>query len=342
MSSMESSGVMTPMSIPSPPAEWRTFNIGAWLRDLGLEWFALNISINAYALFILLGIVFAVLIVNHRLTSRGAEPWIVVDIALWAVPLGILGGRLFHVVTHPSDYFFPGADLLRVFYIWEGGLAIFGALLGGALGAWIGTRMTGIRFWSFADALAPGLLIAQASGRLGNYFNQELFGAPTDLPWGLEIDPGNPAIPVGLPTDTLFHPTFAYEALWNLLGALVIIAATRKLGLQWGKAFGLYLIWYGVGRFTLEFLRLDVAEVIFGLRANQWAAIAAVVLGLVIILAQRVRHPGSEPSVYRPGKEWQPEDEVESEERYRVEELLADSRSASETTTSGKPSTNDK
>jgi prolipoprotein diacylglyceryl transferase len=334
---------MLPSSLPSPPAEWRSFNIGQWLRDLGLDWFALNVSVNAYALFILLGIVAAVFIVNHRLTHRGAEPWIVVDIALYAVPLGILGGRLFHVITHPADYFFPGADLWRVLYVWEGGLAIFGALLGGAVGAWIGARISGIRFWAFADALAPGLLVAQAMGRLGNYFNQELFGAPTDLPWGLEIDPGNPAIPVGLPAETLFHPTFAYEALWNILGALLIIAATRKFTLQWGKAFALYLMWYGIGRFTLEFLRLDVAEVIFGLRSNQWAALAAIVLGLLIIMVQSKSHPGLEPSVYRPGKEWKPDDEVESEDRYRLgEDSEPDSEAASVTTTSGEPAQSDK
>lgn len=332
---------MRPLSIPSPPAEWRSFNIGQWLRDLGLDWFALNISINAYALFILLGIFLAVVIVNSRLTARGGEPWIVVDVALWAVPLGILGGRLFHVITHPSDYFFPGAELMRVFYVWEGGLAIFGALLGGALGAWIGTRLAGLRFWAFTDALAPGLLVAQAFGRMGNYFNQELFGAPTDLPWGLEIDPGNPAIPVGLPTDTLFHPTFAYEALWNILGALVIVALTRRFTLQWGKAFALYLIWYGVGRFALEYLRLDVAEVVFGLRSNQWAALAAIVLGLVIIVTQRRRHPGREASIYRPGKEWEPDDEVESEV-YRLDEDDEANEAASVATTSGEPAPTDK
>ncbi|MEX2441651.1 MAG: prolipoprotein diacylglyceryl transferase, partial [Pontimonas sp.] len=301
------------------------------------------LNVNAYALFILLGIVAAVLIVNHRLSSRGAEPWIVVDIALYAVPLGILGGRLFHVITHPADYFFAGADLWRVLYVWEGGLAIFGALLGGAVGAWIGARISGIRFWAFADALAPGLLVAQATGRFGNYFNQELFGAPTDLPWGLEIDPGNPAIPVGLPAETLFHPTFAYEGLWNILGALLIIAATRRLSLQWGKGLAMYLIWYGMGRFSLEFLRLDVAEVIFGLRSNQWAALAAILLGVMIIIVQTKSHPGLEPSVYRPGKEWAPEDEVESEDRYRLgDDSEAESEAVSATTTSGKPASSNR
>lgn len=330
---------MNPSSLPSPPAEWRSFNIGEWLRNIGLDWFALNLTINAYALFILLGIVFAVLIANHRLTARGAEPWIVVDIALWAVPLGILGGRLFHVITHPSDYFFPGADLLRVLYIWEGGLAIFGALLGGALGAWIGGRLTGVKFWAFADALAPGLLIAQATGRFGNYFNQELFGRPTDLPWGLEIDPGNPAIPVGLPVDTLYHPTFAYEALWNVLGALVLIGLVKRFELQWGKVFAVYLIWYGIGRFFLETLRLDVAEVIFGLRSNQWAAIGAILLGLVIIWVQTLRHPGRERSVYRHGKEWEPEGALDSDDRYRLDESGESEKQdvATSAATSGEP-----
>lgn len=309
-----------PLGIPSPPSEWRSFNIGAWLRSLGLEWFGLNLTINAYALAILTGIVLAILIVNHRLTSRGAEKWIVIDVALYAVPLGILGGRLFHVITHPADYFYPGANLWRVFFVWEGGLAIFGALLGGALGAWIGTRLVGIRFWSFADALAPGLLVAQGVGRLGNYFNQELFGAPTDLPWGLQIDAGNPAIPAGLPDDTLYHPTFLYEMLWNLFGALVLIALLRRFSLQWGRLFGLYLVWYGIGRFFLEMIRLDVAEVILGLRANQWSALAAIALGLAILLVQKRRHPGSEPSVYRPGKEWVEPSALHSEDRYWLDE----------------------
>jgi prolipoprotein diacylglyceryl transferase len=312
--------ITMPQGIPSPPSDWRSFNLGAWLRDIGLEWFGLNLSINAYALAILLGIVFAILVVNQRLTYRGAEKWVVIDVALYAVPLGILGGRLFHVATHPSDFFFPGANIWRIFYVWEGGLAIFGALIGGAIGAWIGTRIVGLRFWSFADALAPGLLIAQGVGRLGNYFNQELFGAPTDLPWGLQIDTPNPAIPAGLPPETLYHPTFLYEMLWNLFGALVLIALVRKFNLQWGRLFGLYLVWYGVGRFFLEMIRLDVAEVIFGLRANQWMALVAIAVGFAIFVIQARRHPGDEPSVYRPGREWEEPSALQSEDRYWLDE----------------------
>jgi len=309
-----------PAGLPSPPREWRSFNLGAWLRDWGLDWFSLNLTVNAYALAILLGIIFSILIVNHRLTARGAEKWVVIDVALYAVPLGILGGRLFHVATHPADYFFPGANIWRIFYVWEGGLAIFGALIGGALGAWIGTRIVGLRFWSFADALAPGLLVAQGVGRLGNYFNQELFGAPTNLPWGLDIDRPNPAIPVGLPPETLFHPTFLYEMLWNFFGALVLIALLRKFNLQWGRLFGLYLVWYGIGRFFLEMIRLDVAEVILGLRANQWTALVAITVGLAIFIIQKRRHPGDEPSVYRPGREWEDPSALQSENRYWLDE----------------------
>jgi prolipoprotein diacylglyceryl transferase len=176
--------------------------------------------------------------------------------------------------------------------------------------------------------------VAQAIGRIGNYFNQELFGRPTDLPWGLEIEPGNPAIPVGLPADTLFHPTFAYEMFWNLLGALVLIALGRKLGLQWGRVFALYLVWYGLGRFLLEMLRLDVAEVFWGLRANQWASVAAIALGLLIFWWQARRHPGLEPSIYRPGKEWEPEGALDSEDRYRLEDdVEPESSSAAGATT---------
>jgi len=302
--------------IPSPPGSWRSFNLGQWLRDLGLDWFGLNLSVNAYALAILVGIGFAVWLTNKRLVDRGGEPWVVLDIAIWAVPLGILGGRLYHVATHPADYFYPGADLLRIFYVWEGGLAIFGAVGLGAVGAFIGAKLAGIRFSSFADALAPGLLLAQGIGRLGNYFNQELFGAPTALPWGLNIDRPNAAIPLGIPDDTLFHPTFLYEMVWNFVGVAALILVGRSLTLQWGRLFGLYLVWYGVGRAYLETLRLDPAELLLGVRVNVWTALVVVVLGLVIFIVQAGRHPGLEPGLYVPGKEWVPETEVDLEDNY--------------------------
>ena len=273
-------------SIPSPSIQY--FDLGP-------------LRIHIYALCILLGIGLATWITDARLSKRGAERGVVLDIILWAVPLGIIGARFYHVFTHPADYFYEGADLLKVLYIWEGGNAIFGSLLGGAVGAWIGCKQTGIRFWSFADALAPAMLIAQATGRLGNYFNHELFGQPTTLPWGLEIESTNPAFPAGLPEGTLFHPMFLYEILWNLLGAFVIIVLERKLYLRWGKAFGVYLIWYGIGRSVFETYRLDSSETFLSIRTNVWAALLAIVVGVLIILIQNRRHPGKELSVYVEG-----------------------------------------
>lgn len=270
--------------------------------------------IHFYALCILAGIVVAALITNHRLTKRGAEPWVVIDICLLAVPLAIIGARIFHVVTHWGFYFGEGKNIWAIFYIWEGGIAIFGALIGGAIGAWLGCKWTGIRFWSFADALAPGLLLAQAMGRFGNWFNQELYGLPTDLPWGLQIDYPNAAWPEGLPAGTLFHPTFLYEVIWNSLGVLFLLWAGTRFRLQWGRLFALYLIWYSAGRIVWESIRIDPSEVFFGLRTNVWAAIAGVVVGLVIFIVQTRRHPGFEPSPYMRGREWSADGVVQSQD----------------------------
>lgn len=287
-----------PLSIPSPGID--TLQLGP-------------IPIRIYALCIIAGIIAAVLLTNRRLTKRGAEPWVVVDIALIAVPIGIVCARIYHVVTHWSFYFGPGANPWSALYIWEGGIAIYGALIGGAVGAWLGCRWTGIRFWSFADALAPGILLAQAMGRFGNWFNQELYGLPTDLPWGLEIDYPNPAWPVGLPEGTLFHPTFLYEVIWNTLGVLVLLFVGRRFRLQWGRLFAIYLIWYSAGRVVWESIRIDPSYIILGLRTNVWAAIFGVVVGIVIFIVQTRRHPGFEPSPYVVGREWRPNGTVQSD-----------------------------
>jgi prolipoprotein diacylglyceryl transferase len=309
--------VFAPLSIPSPDYAWQVFNLGQWFRDIGLTWFGFDLNIHAYAICILLGIIAAGILTNYRLTRRGAEPGVVLDIIIWAVPLGIIGARIFHVLTHPDDYFYAGADLWKVLYVWEGGIAIFGSLIGGAVGAYIGCRFSGIRFWTFADAVAPALLLAQAFGRLGNWFNHELFGLPTDLPWGLQIETDNPAYPAGLPEGTLFHPTFLYEIIWNVVGLILILVIERKMRLQWGKVLGLYLIWYGLGRTVFESIRIDPSEVFFGLRSNVWAAIFAVIIGIVIILVQNRRHKGLELSPYVPGREWvKPGTGVESSDTY--------------------------
>jgi prolipoprotein diacylglyceryl transferase len=275
-------------SIPSPEISF---------IDLG------PVRIHFYALFILTGIAIATFMADRTLTKRGAEKGVFLDIALWAVPAGIIGGRFFHVITHPRDYFFEGADLLAVFRIWEGGLAIFGAITLGAVGAWWGARQAGIRFSAVADAVAPWVLVAQGIGRLGNYFNQELFGIPTTLPWGLEIPSTNPAYPNGLPDGLTFHPTFLYEMLWNFAGAAAILYLASKLKLQWGKVFGLYLVVYSFGRIWIESIRIDPSEVILGLRINIWSALIGVAIGIIIIWVQSRRHPGLEPSVYADGRE---------------------------------------
>lgn len=279
-----------------------------FLRVVGPTW-----GIQTYALCILAGIVVATLLTGWRLRQRGVEAGYVIDIAVWAVLLGILAARIFHVATHPDDYFGPGRDPMTALYIWEGGIAIFGALIGGAIGVWIGCRQTGVRFTTFADALAPGLLLAQAFGRLGNWFNHELFGQPTGLPWGLEIEATNPAFPVGLPAETLFHPTFAYEIAWNVLGAALLLWIDRKRDVQWGRLVALYLIWYGIGRSVFETIRLDPSELLLGIRVNVWMAFLAIAVGVVVWIVQTRRHPGLEPSPWQPGREPGAEGGVDSE-----------------------------
>lgn len=273
---------MTPppvAGIPSPPVEWASFQVGPF-------------TVHWYAIIIVTGIVLAALWTNHRLTKRGAEKWVVIDIALWAVVLGLFGARMYHVFTHPGDYFYEGANLWRIFFIWEGGNAIIGALIAGGIGAWIGCRNAGVSFWSFADALAPGLLLAQAVGRLGNYMNNELYGQPTDLPWGLQIAPDNPAYPVGLPEGTLFHPTFLYEMLWNLLGIAIILLAERMFRMRFGKAIALYFIWYGLGRMWIESLRVDYSEIILGMRSNVLGALVMSIVGVALLVWSARVHPG--------------------------------------------------
>ncbi|WP_432790549.1 prolipoprotein diacylglyceryl transferase [Brevibacterium sp. K11IcPPYGO002] len=270
------------------------------------------LTIHFYALCILVGIIIAIVLTNRRLTKRGVEDWQVLDIATLAVPMAIVFARIYHVITHYTDYFGPGRNPWNpfepgsVWAIWEGGIAIFGSLIGGTLGAWIMCRRLGLKLTTLLDALAPGLILAQACGRFGNWFNQELFGLPTTLPWGLEIDPGNPAIPLGTPPGTLFHPTFLYEVIWNSLGALALLYLSRHIFFQWGRLFAVYLMWYGAGRIVWESIRLDPSFIILGLRTNVWGAIGAVALGVIIMLAQWKRHPEPEESPFIPGREPQP------------------------------------
>jgi len=271
-------------SIPSPDPVWSQFALGP-------------LTVHTYALCILAGIAAAIAITQRRLGRHGAPRGVVLDIIIWAVPLGIVGARFYHVFTHLGDYFYAGANLWDVFAIWDGGNALYGSLIGGAVGAWIGCKRTGVRFWSFADALAPAMLVAQSMGRIGNYFNHELFGLPTTLPWGLQIEASNPKFPAGLPDGTLFHPLFLYEIIWNLIGVGIILAVERRFSLQWGRVFGVYLLWYGLGRSWLEAIRIDpTSDGFLGIPANIWASFVAIALGIALLVVQARRHPGNEPS----------------------------------------------
>ncbi|NYF54201.1 prolipoprotein diacylglyceryl transferase [Micromonospora purpureochromogenes] len=256
------------------------------------------VPIRAYALCIILGIVLACWVTERRLRQRGVAPGAVLDIAVWAVPAGIVGARIYHVITSPEKYFGTGGDWLKVFYIHEGGLGIWGAVAGGAVGAWIAARQLGIPFAVVADALAPGLPLAQAVGRFGNWFNNELYGGRTTLPWGLEIhkmDPANPGQarrdPAGQAVlePGLYHPTFLYEALWNVGVAALVFALDRRFKLGKGRAFALYVMGYTAGRFWIELMRTDEANQILGVRLNVWTA-AVVFLGALIYFL-RVRGP---------------------------------------------------
>lgn len=286
-------------AIPSPPS-------GEW--DLG------PLPIRAYALAILLGIFAAVWLSDRRLIARGGEPGQIVDIAMWAVPFGIVGGRIYHVISSPGPYFGADGNPMKAFAIWEGGLGIWGAIAFGAVGVAIGARRIGLRFSVLADVIAPGLLVAQAIGRLGNWFNQELFGRPTDLPWGLQIDSAHPNFPAGFPADTLFHPTFLYELLWNLAAAaLIVFWAERRFKLGHGRVFLLYVMLYTAGRLWIELLRIDPAEQVLGLRLNVWTSLVVGGGALVWFIISNQRHPGREESV------WLPNAEPEAEESSAAE-----------------------
>jgi prolipoprotein diacylglyceryl transferase len=270
---------MTLAAIPSPTQ-------GVW--ELG------PLPIRAYALCIVLGIVVCIWLTDKRFQARGGAPGDVLDIAVWAVPFGIIGGRLYHVITTPEPYFGEGGDPLRAFAIWEGGLGIWGAIALGAVGAWIACRRRGIPLPAFADALAPGLLVAQAIGRLGNWFNNELYGGPTDLPWGLTIHEwadghaviGPDGQPVVLGT---FQPTFLYEPLWNLAAAALVIWADRRFRLGHGRAFALYVASYCAGRIWIEMLRTDPAEHFFGIRLNVFTALVVGLLAVAYLWGMRGR-----------------------------------------------------
>ncbi|WP_262705092.1 MULTISPECIES: prolipoprotein diacylglyceryl transferase [Streptomyces] len=250
------------------------------------------LPLRAYAFCIILGIFVAVWLTRTRWAARGRDRHEVDDIAIWAVPFGIVGGRLYHVITSPDAYFGEGGDPWKALRLWEGGLGIWGAVALGALGAWIGCRRRGISLLDFADAVAPGLALAQAIGRWGNWFNQELYGRPTTLPWGLKIAPANrPGSSPGIAT---YHPTFLYESLWNIGVALLLLWVGRRFATKQGQTFALYAAAYTVGRFWIEYLRIDEAHTFGGLRLNDWTSIAVFSAAVVVLLRSARRDEGDD------------------------------------------------
>ncbi|MBA0125636.1 prolipoprotein diacylglyceryl transferase [Haloechinothrix sp. YIM 98757] len=270
------------------------------------------VPIRAYALCIIAGIIIAILWGERRWAARGGERGLITDIAVFAVPFGLVGGRLYHVMTDWQRYFGAGNDPLDVVRIWDGGLGIWGAIALGAVGAWIACRRRGIPLPAVADAVAPGIVVAQGIGRLGNYFNQELYGKETSLPWGLEIyqrvDPDNPSRPAGVDgvaVDTtplaVVHPTFLYELLWCLGVAVLVVWADRRFRLGHGRAFALYVAGYTAGRFWIELLRVDEAwRPVLDVRINVWTATAVFLGAVLYMIVARGRGPREDPALLAP------------------------------------------
>ncbi|OFJ50840.1 prolipoprotein diacylglyceryl transferase [Mycolicibacterium grossiae] len=261
-------------------------------------WHLGPIPIRAYALCILVGIVVALIIGDRRWSARGGEPGVIYDIALWAVPFGLIGGRLYHVITDWTTYFGPdGKGFGAALRIWDGGLGIWGAVALGGVGAWIACRRRGIPLPAFGDAIAPGIVLAQAIGRLGNYFNQELYGRPTTLPWGLEIyerrnAAGIPDSLNGVSTGQLVevvHPTFLYELLWNLLVFAALLLLDRRFRFGHGRLFALYVAGYCVGRFWIELMRSDYATTIAdtGIRVNTFTSTFVFIGAVVYVMVAK-------------------------------------------------------
>ena len=262
------------LALPSPPSPV-VFQIGPF-------------ALRYYGLFIALGIALATWITARELVRKGYDGVLALDALFFVVPLGFIGARLYHVATDYELYArdpFPG-----VFEVWNGGLGIYGAVIGGFVGILLFARVRGISPLVLADAAAPGLVLAQAVGRWGNYFNQELFGRPSNLPWAIEISPENR--PVGFKDAETFHPTFLYESLWDILVALVLLFVARRFSerLKNGDIFLLYVCLYSVGRFFVETLRIDPAFPIGDVRGNLFvSSILALTFALILFLRHASR-----------------------------------------------------
>lgn len=260
-------------------------------------WYLGPIPIRAYALCIITGIIAAVWLSRRRYVARGGDPEVVMDATLVLVPAGIIGGRLYHVITDSDQYFCSDCNPMQVFNIASGGLGIWGAVTLGTLAVAVMMRVKKLPFAPLADAAAPGIILAQAIGRLGNWFNQELYGRPTSVPWGLEIynrvdDAGKVAPMTGHSTGEVLavvHPTFLYEMLWNLLICAVLLWVDRRFRMDRGRLFALYVVGYTLGRFWIELMRSDAATLILGLRVNTIVSAVVLLAGVAYLVITRRR-----------------------------------------------------
>ena len=253
------------------------------------------IELHAYGLMLLLGIVAATVLTGIRWTRRGGDWDLVLRVAMWGVAGGIIGARAYHVVTSwsevPDEWWGP-------FAVWRGGLGVWGGIAGGVLAGAIVVRRSGNSVFEFMNAVAPGLLLAQAIGRWGNYFNQELFGEPTDLPWGLEIDAFRR--PAEFADSATFHPTFLYEFAWNILGVIVLLLVDRRFRIKPPGLFALYVAWYTFGRTFEELIRIDPSHEYLGFRLNFYVSATLFVLAVIWFIWAQRRPVGDEPARQRP------------------------------------------
>ena len=254
-------------SIPSPSAN--SISIGP-------------LELRAYGLMIALGALVAVMWSQRRLAARGGDPEDIATIAMWAVPAGLIGSRLYHVATDWRSFRGRWEDVPAV---WQGGLGIPGGLMAGVLVGVLVARRRGLSMATAMDVMIPTIPVAQAIGRWGNWFNQEVFGRPTDLPWALEIEAAHR--PAAHLDAVAFHPTFLYEGLWNVVLAVVLVRVERRSVLRPGYVVALWVFGYGVGRLWVEALRSDPASLVAGVRVNIWMALVAIVVGAVVARAGR-------------------------------------------------------
>ena len=240
------------------------------------------LTLHMYGLTLLVAIVAAIWLIGRRWVALGGEWELVTRVAVWGVAFGVIGARAYHDITSWNEV--PAPKWQGIFEVWRGGLGIWGGIALGALAGAIVVRRAGVSAATFLDVAAPGLLLAQAIGRIGNYWNQELYGKPTTLPWGLKIDPANR--PPQYFDRATFHPTFLYELLWDGIGVLILLYVAKRFKIRAPGLFALYVAYYCFGRFFEELLRVDPAHHLWGLRLNAWVSIVV----FVAALAYFIRH----------------------------------------------------